>query len=252
MGLEIDFKDINWKQTLKTVGQVLMDPKVLGCVIGIGLVIWQSNETFFVPANKTMELRQQALAEQQKLIQERKQSQGQFNVWQRELKGLSTTLIKLSPGDNAQVVALSKSSELVELANKVGGNPDDPNALPPPHDKLTGVSITARGNSTVDIMPKQAEGAEGSAPDSRAGSGAPTSVKLEKFDYEMKMKGTYVALTHFINELVSRENLVVLNEIVMSKPLDEEEPDPLEFPDYPVPVEMTLKFSLLLFDPEKH
>ena len=71
---------------------------------------------------------------------------------------------------------------------------------------------------------------------------------VDRYDYELKVTGTYPALMDVLNELTIWKTLVKINKITINKAtITEEQPDAKDFPDYPLKLEMIVSLSLFLY-----
>lgn len=74
------------------------------------------------------------------------------------------------------------------------------------------------------------------------------SLPVERYDYDLKVTGTYPALMDVLNELVIRKKLVKINKVVISRPTEAEpQPNAKENPEFPVQLEMVVSLSMLLY-----
>jgi hypothetical protein len=74
------------------------------------------------------------------------------------------------------------------------------------------------------------------------------SLPVERYDYDLKITGTYPALMDVLNELVIRKKLVKINKVVISRPTEAEpQPNAKENPEFPVQLEMVVSLSMLLY-----
>lgn len=259
-------KSFNWKRHANTVIKVLLDFKVFGLIALNGLVIYGIGwDTILRPNLESIKSRDNALAEQRKTLTEKENLQKQYGVWEQQLKDLDTKMIPVAEGNSAKVISVTESSELVQLAK---GQLRDVMILPPlqpPHDQRDNVLLTPGNSISIDIMKPEGEAAaapsappppaEGAPPTPGGETGAPsetgavTSMPVDRFDYELKVTGTYPALLDVLNELTIRKKLVKINKVTISKSAaeTEEQPDAKEFPDYPLKLDMVVSLSIFLY-----
>lgn len=273
----------SWRKYLNLAVQVLMDFKVFGLVVLNILLIYMGVwDTVMRPNLDQMAGRDKALQEQKKALEEKQGLQKKYTQMEQRLKSLDTKLVIIPEGNSAKVVSVTEAAEILELAR---GNLRDVRVLPtllPPHDQRSDVSLTPTTNSTFDLLnPEGAPaGAEpGSAgPDEKSGAqpvlppgstgpdGASsvvdadspeavsqpvpmgsTTLPVEKYDYDLKVSGTYAALMDVLNELVIRRELIKINKVVISRPTNADpQPDAKENPDFPLKLEMVVSLSMLL------
>lgn len=268
---KIDMKDIPWKALSSMATQILFDTKVLLCIASFGFIIYFIGyDTVLKPSLKEIEIRDTALknqAEQSRLMEEQIR---QYQMWEQQLKGLETTVVKLGANDAPTVEAAKQSNLIKDLASGKKRSPDIP-LLPAPHDVLQQAAISQKEKLTVSIVaaPSPMGGLEGSRPGGPggAGIGAPNEnggpppsmtepggtpanvVSLERYDFEVKVTGTYPGLADFVNQLVSQRTLVVIRSIQMkpsSGAAAEFRPDPNTTPDAPVKIDLTMLVSVYL------
>lgn len=73
------------------------------------------------------------------------------------------------------------------------------------------------------------------------------TLPVERFDYELKVTGTYPALMDVLNELVIRKKLVKVNKVTISRSTEaDSQPDARDNPEFPVPLDMVVSLSMLL------
>lgn len=278
-------KSFNWKRHGNTVLKVLMDIKVIGLIALNGVLIYGMWDTFFRPSLEGMASRDKAIAEQKQALSEKENLQKQYGSWEQQLKSLDAKMIRISPGSSSKVISVTEAAELLEMAQ---GHQRDAAILPPlqpPHDQRTNISLVPVANGTIDILnpdaapgaastgnnatpqpsqlptimpPTPPEGAppSGSPPPPPGSPGSPTpesvaatSIMVEKFDYDLKVTGTYPALMDLLNELVIRKKLIKINKVVISKSTTEtDQPDAKEYPDYPLKLDMVVTLSMFLYE----
>lgn len=258
MSLNVDLKSINWKRHGNTALKVLMDAKTLGLIAFMGFTIYGiSWDTVLRPSLEQMKIRDEAIQVQKTTLQEREALSQQFSVWEEQLKGLETTMIPIAPDSSAKVASVTESSEIVKLARGENRLPELP-VLLPPHDTRSAVTLTPVGNSVLDLM--QVEGVSIPMPSSSGGMGNPAMgginaapegggvvLNVEKYDYDLKVTGTYPALMDLLNELVVQKKLIKINRVVITKVANQEEPDAKDYPDYPLRLDMTVGLSIFLY-----
>ncbi len=278
---------IDMKTVLPILGQVLIDLKVL---MSIGLIIFSiwaiGIETVYKPMNESLTRKDQALKSQAESYEQQKQLVTQYKEWQTQLKELNTDLYAIDPSQPATVAAANSKATLVKLIQGAFRSKSSRPPLPAPHDlrqrveviekKHTQVSLgmtseeakpaeSGEGNSDGAAAPGHLPGGkppgespgggeEASAPSASAGQPSDTqNLKLEKFDYEVHVTGTYVGMADLLNELASQPNLVVVRSVkIMPADTGETEaaqsrPDPKATPDAPVKIDMILQVSMYLY-----
>lgn len=284
--METPSQAANWKKYLRTGISVALDFKVMGLVmLNVMLLYMGAWDTVMRPHLEQMQGRDKALEEQKKSLQEKEGLQKQYNTLEQQLKSLDTELMAVSQGNSAKVISVTEAADLLELAK---GSLRDEQVLPrllPPHDQRANVSLTFTANKTIDILKpdEPVGGAPGapageppaamptppaSGPGDLAGGQAPkgkgmpgaaagqpaqvgsSTLPVERYDYDLKVTGTYPALMDVVNELVIRKKLIHINKVVISRPtIPEPQPDAKDVPDFPVKLDMVVSLSMFLYAP---
>lgn len=268
-------KDINWKRQLNTILKVLIDFKVLGLVVLNGLVLYGIGwDTILRPSLESMKGRDAALNDQKKSLEAKGSLQKQYGVWEKQLRSLDITMIPVPAGNSTKVVSVTESAKLQKL---VEGKLRDAAVLPPlqpPHDQRENISLTPTTTSSLDILKLDGAAAEqqpaktpsdsapgaptGGAPSATAPSSGPggeaetgggaTSLPVDRYDYDLKVTGTYPALMDVLNELAIWKTLVKINKVTITKAtVTEAQPDAKDYPDYPLKLEMVVSLSIFLY-----
>lgn len=276
-----------WRKYLNLGVQVLMDFKVFGLVMLNVLLIYMGVwDTVMRPNLEQMAGRDKALEEQKKALEEKQSLQKKYSQMEQQLKSLDTELIMVPEGNSAKVVSVTEAADILELARGNLRDSKVLPTLLPPHDQRSEVSLTPTTNSTFDLLNPDSvpgsspSGSAGSArsrersggpspilppgasgPDSdssgpagkSSGPADPSAEKgsetllVEKYDYDLKVSGTYAALMDVLNELVIRRKLVKINKVVIGRPANADpQPDAKENPDFPLKLEMVVSLSMLL------
>lgn len=257
-------KSVNWKRHSNTLIKVFSDIKNLSMLALFVFIIYGiAWDTVLRPSLKDLKGRDEAIKEHQGQLNEKGQLQKQYLEWERTLQGIEQDLIPVVTGNSTKVLSVSESSELVSLARSESRNEAVP-ALPSPHDHRESVTLVPGENKVVDIsallegkpaVPNAEEQAQPQAQPGKPTDGsesAKTGFSAEQYDYDLKVSGTYPALVDLVNQLVLQKKLVKINKIVISKAQSEEEtPDPKEYPDYPVKLDMIISLSLFLYATEQ-
>jgi hypothetical protein len=252
---------------------VVQDFKVIGLIILNALIIYMGTwDTVIRPGFEQMQVKDLGMEAQKKVLVEKQGLYNQYNDLEKQLQVLTTELIPVSGGNSPKVISVTEAAELLELAK--GHLRDE--ALPsllPPHDQRTDVSLTFTASSTVDLLKggqllgQEAAAAPVKPPEAPVASPGATSGKdsvsaeaaeparvgsltlpAEKYDYDLKVTGTYPALMDVLNELVMRKKLVRINKVAITRSANQEtQPDPKDFPDFPVRLDMVVSLSLFLY-----
>jgi hypothetical protein len=266
----VDLKSVNWKRGLNTAFKVIMDSKSLMLIALMGFTVYGIGwDTVFRPNLETIKNRDTAIDEQKKMLAEKGEQQKQYGVWEQQLKSLDTRMIAVTQSDQPNLIALTIADELKKVAN---GEARDEAILPslePPHNRRSTIEfkLTA-GPTSVDLLKPEGAAAEaqpvpaspvsgspgkpgeGKPGEAGAGGGVPDTLPVDRFDYDLKVSGTYPALVDLLNELVIRKKLVKINKVVITKPATatpDDEPDAQDAPEHPVPLEMTISLSIFLY-----
>jgi hypothetical protein len=248
--------------------RVILDFKVMGLII-LSLVILYMGawDTAVRPNLEQMQQRDTAIEAQKKELREKQGLQGQYSSFEKQLQVLTTELITVPEGNSSKVISVTEAAELLELAK---GNLRDEAVLPPllpPHDQRADVSLTFVASNTVDLLKggqvlNQAAATEPAQPPVSSSPGVggavatvpsqlgSSTLPVERYDYDLKVTGTYPALMDVLNELVIRKKLVRINKVMIARPATPEtQPEAKDFPDFPVKLEMLLSLSLFLYAP---
>jgi hypothetical protein len=256
----------NWKRHGNTLIKVLFQPKVLGLIGLLGFVLYGiAWDTVLRPSLETMKQRDEIINKEREALNKKEASKQHYDTLAKQLHDLQIDMIAIRPGDSSTVLAVSKASALLTLANGSDRTKRDWPILPAPHDRRENVSLTPMGSSTVNIQEAQAANAAASAPpstsaptDNPAAAGTGTAgTMVERFDYTLKATGTYPALMDLLNELVTERTLIKINRVEIAltntQPAGQTgvtpppQPDAKEYPDYPVKLDMVLSLSLFLY-----
>ncbi|WP_303673133.1 hypothetical protein [Vampirovibrio chlorellavorus] len=285
MGLQQD--GINLKRLASNFFAVILDFKILGLIVLNILLIYMGTwDTVLRPCMEQMEARTKGLEEQKKLLAEREGLEQQYSTLEKQLKSMRTELIPVPAGNSSKVVAVTEAAEILEL---VKGNKREETVLPrllPPHDQRSEASLTFLSSAQMDLL--KPDGADANAGNGSAGAAAPsqapsspdaapanpelagagsaggtspeasqgvpfqigsTTLPVERFDYELKVSGTYPALVDVLNELVIRKKLIRINKVTISRPEKVEDPQPAaaDNPEFPVKLNMVANISMYLY-----
>jgi hypothetical protein len=276
----MDLKSLNWKRHLNTGIKVLMDLKVVGLIALFGFTIYGIGwDTVWRPSMEAMKSRDDAISVQRKMLADKGSVQKQYATLQEQLKNLTTQMIPIPAGNSTTVVAVAVAADLVNLAKGQSRDVTRLPALPAPHNVRENVVMTPMGSKQLDLKKDDGSGngsSGGSNPGSAPASPSPApgpgmaqgdpkaaapgglsgaqdsaiSLPVERFDYEMKVTGTYPALVDFLNELVLYKKMVKISkvQIIRTPAAIAEQPDAKEDPDFPVKLEMTLSLSLFFYN----
>ncbi|WP_373532679.1 hypothetical protein [Vampirovibrio sp.] len=276
-----------WKSHLITGFRAALDFKVMGLLfLNVFILYMGTWDTVIRPGLEQMQGRDVALEGQKKILLEKQGLQNQYKNLEQQLKTLSTELISVPEGNSATVISVTEAAELLEVAK---GRLRDVAILPPllpPHDQRSNVTLTFVTGGTVDLLTSgqpidatkaastPALAAEASLPAAASAPGgmpapaepvvsggpptaaaAPVQIgsatlPVEKYDYDLKVTGTYPALMDVLNELIIRKKLIRINKVAITRPATPEpQPDAKDFPDFPVKLEMVISLSIFLYAP---
>ncbi|MBY0405697.1 MAG: hypothetical protein K2X66_17475, partial [Cyanobacteria bacterium] len=137
-------------------------------------------------------------------------------------------------------------------------------------DKLELIEFTPKKESTTSVNNALNNvKTTGNAPPPPPSGSGDQDINLYRFDYEIKLKGTYPALVNFINQVIQSNNLVVVDKITIQKPDPSKLPPNASAPASPNPqtpstqdpssgisadgntviLEMSLVLTLYFYDP---
>jgi hypothetical protein len=284
MALKVESASL--KRSVSNFFAIIFDFKILGLIVLNILLIYMGTwDTVLRPCLEQLDARTKGLEEQKKVLVEREGLERQYSTLEKQLKSMSTELISVPVGNSSKVVSVTEAAEILEL---VKGNKRDETVLPrllPPHDQRLDASLTFLSSVQVDLLkpddpdasgagsptsaaplaqPPSASGPSPSNPELTGGSaiGDPsgpasvtetrlgsTTLPVERFDYELKVTGTYPALVDVLNELVIRKKLIRINKVTISRPekVDEPQPAAADNPEFPVKLNMVANISMYLY-----
>lgn len=224
-------------------------------------------DTFFKPNWMKIQGIDKTIGEKKIELDAKKQEMQQLKQWQDELAGLQIEIPKLAKGESPKVVAVSASKQLVDLIEGIRpGTVGEP--LPPEHG-LKLISMEQKSTDQFDLIaPPDPNAPAPATPPNGQAAAAPTSVKVWRFDYDMVVQGTYVALADLINEMVASKNLLIINQLMILPKGKSAQPGGGGTPQPPTfinlkplsgqpgetggseyPLEMQLNFSIYLDEP---
>jgi hypothetical protein len=258
-----DFKkliqSVPWKRYSNIIVKVFSDFKNLSLLGLLGFILYGiAWDTVLRPNLENLKARDEVIQKQKEVLGQRDNLQKQYDVLERQLKGLTQDLIPVPAGSSGKVISVSESGELLKMTRGEMREAFGLQALQPPHDRLENASLTSTGDDkTVNLLSllNADTAATPSANPQTAPSPAEASntapvLAAEQYDYELKVTGTYAALIDLLNQLVLHPKLVKINKVVITKApgnKPEDEPDPKEFPDYPIKLEMVVSLALFLY-----
>lgn len=275
----------NLKRLVSNFFAIIFDFKILGLIVLNILLIYMGTwDTVLRPCLEQLEARTKGMEEQKKLLAEREGLEKQYSTLEKQLKSMNTKLIPVPAGNSSKVVAVTEAADILEL---VKGNKRDETLLPPllpPHNQRSDASLTFLSSAPMDLLkpegadanagsvsasaelPSQPPSSPGASPanpeatgagaDGEVSSGAAapfqigsTTLPVERFDYELKVTGTYPALVDVLNELVIRKKLIRINKVTISRPEKVEDPQPaaVDNPEFPVKLNMVANISMYLY-----
>jgi hypothetical protein len=273
------------KKQVNTYFKALTDVKIIMLAILLIFLLYEgAYDSIFKPKLAQLTTLNETSDTRTKELEQKVQGLEHLNQLESTLKDLQTTVIELPQGESPRVVAASESKKVADLANSpvvfttapsspvepqkesTGSEPnkDKPlneETLEPEKNKetfnATGinkrevVSFSPKGDSVINILDAKAV--------AQFKDNGLTTINLLKFDYELKLKGSYAALVDFLNKVVMMKNLVSINHLVFELPKEEATVQPTnpldkskankDESDNSVPVEMTLNFSVYIYDP---
>jgi hypothetical protein len=234
--------NVDWKKLSQTYLKALLGSKVLMLLFLLGTIVYYGGyETIYKTNMVKLTALDKQLKEKNEDYTQRKEDVENLKRWEEELKEIKTVVIELEEEQSTRVEAVNQTRILTELIRGVGREYE---TLPEPHDTLELISFKPTADTVVDIVSQ--------TPLPKADA-APPPINMARFDFEVRVKGTYPALVDLINHLVLSQNLLVINKVLIKKgnPKDHLlEPDPLEKPDHPVLIEMFVYLSLYIYDPK--
>lgn len=247
--------NINWKKWTNTYVKALLCARVL-ILLGIlfSIVYFGGMETIYKTNMQKITGLDQDIKAKTDDYNKRKEEAENLKKWEEELKGIKTVIVQLQTGESSRVEAITQSEIIRRLIN---GEGREIAPLPEPHNALELMNFKPLGDSIIDISAPDTPVVSGGQPAPNGqppGTPAPDNPNsINRYDFEMRVKGTYPALVDLVNQLSLAKNLVVIDKVIVTKSQKEKErePDSTEKPDYPVPTEMTVYFSLFIHDAPK-
>jgi len=257
MSLQADIQNINWQRQANTLFKVLLDMKVLGLIVFMGFTCYGIGwDTVLRPNLEEWNRKDTAIADLKKTLDEKQALFNKYDSLEKDLQNLDTVMDAVPPTDQPNLVALGVSESLLktlhgELRDQLKIPP-----LPPPHNIRKDAGISAVSTpSEVDLL--NPTGATAAAPQANQTGSRPggeeqamsASLPVQRYDFDLKVSGTYPALLDVLNELTLRKHLVRLNKITITKPVDPNEPDARDpgANDYPLMLDMTVNLSVYLY-----
>lgn len=284
--MEIKKDSAGLKRSISTFVGVVFDFKILGLIVlNVMLIYMGTWDTVLRPSLEQLDAKNKGMEEQKKMLADREGLQKQYSALEKQLKSMSTELIGVPAGNSSKVVSVTEAADILEL---VRGNKRDETLLPrllPPHDQRSDASLTFLSSVQVDLLkPEQTDASAATAspaapppppannignatPNLPGAAGAPntvletasasnpppqigsTTLPVERFDYDLKVTGTYPALVDVLNELVIRKKLIRINKITISRPDggEEQQPSAVDNPEFPVKLNMVANISMYLY-----
>lgn len=253
-------KRFNWRQHSGTAFKVVMDFKVAGlfCLNGLLLygIAW---DTLLRPSLETLSAKQKTLEVQRKERDEKETLYRQYDVWERQLKTMDAEMIPVPPNRSLKVASIAEAAEVLALAQGKKRNTNVLPALQPPYNQREQITLSPTGDFQIDLRQPDAipTGASASPPPVQppaAGPAAPAGeqgppLPIDRFDYDLKVTGTYPALIDLLNELVIRHKLLRINQVIISKNQADAalQPAASEYPDFPLKLDMVVSLSMFMY-----
>lgn len=216
--------NFNPKKFFSIAGKVLMNSQVLMLLAMLGVIIYLGGfETAYKGNVDKLAKFDRQIEEKKKELAKKQEEVDKLKKFENELKGIVTEIPELKKGDALKIVALTESTRITDLAKGIGRDAEKNPILPPPNDKLELLSFAQVAESTVDVAeelagPSAKKKKKKKKPDEAADAPQDKdTVSLTRFDYEMKVRGTYPAVADLVNQLVQFNNLIVLNKVLVSK-----------------------------------
>lgn len=270
MNIDLDqLKKINWKRHLNTTLKVLTDFKVLGLLTLSGLTAYGIGwDTVIRPGLEGLHSRDNFIKEQNEALEKKQRLQREYGDLEQRLTNLETHLITFRQGSSSKIVSVTEAAELTDMAmGKIRAANLPP--LQPPHDVRDHVDLKPAETQTIDILhpngdapapepnpaaPPEAGaaglGSGASGPGGGADAGVATTLPVERYNYTLSVTGTYPALMDLLNQLITRKKLLKINKVTISKSAFEmaDTPDPKEYPDFPLKLDMVVSLSMFLYE----
>ncbi len=278
------------KRSVSTFFGVILDFKILALIaLNIMLIYMGTWDTVLRPCLEQLDAKAKGMEEQKKMLSDREGLEKQYSALEKQLKSMSTELIPVPAGNSSKVVSVTEAADILDL---VKGNKRDETLLPrllPPHDQRSDASLTFLSSVPMDLLkpegsestaaggsapatppaaPPSGSSPPGSPPDAAANTdGSPsapaaaaplqigsTTLPVERFDYELKVTGTYPALVDVLNELVIRKKLIRINKITIARPekVEASQPAAADNPEFPVKLNMVANISMYLYANGNH
>lgn len=204
---------------LRLAFKLVFVPKVGGLLASLFVLLMPVGyDGIFKPGWEQVQSTNNALKAAEKKLEHKKAEMQQFDQWKQQLKGLEFGMAEVQAGQSPKVLAASQSSFLMDLAKGANRDAALGPGLPEPHSKREVLSLTSRSEQEYDILQpdagKSGETGGGDKAKQEAAAGAPLkNLKVWRFDYELKVRGTYPALADLINQLIYQKQTFKLNEV---------------------------------------
>lgn len=246
-----DFKNIDYQRFLRLAKNIIFDKKILLLsTLFLALVYFIDYDFIFKPVTENLNRQSEEYQSKQNELKTKESEDDHFKNLARQVKELPVHIIDLQPGEASKVAALGESQKVIDMVKNIGG----PNfsELPEPYKYLKFQNIELLDDTQFILVEKNKNN---------------PPVALSRFVYKLKIDGTYAALAMFVNQLVLLPELLVIDQIEITKvdpstlkPLDKgmatggnlqwqdkvKEPDAAQEPDYPVPLHMDMTLSIFL------
>jgi hypothetical protein len=258
-------QDLNWKRHGNMAIKILMNMKVLGLIALLAFTVFGIGwDTVLRPNLTVLQSREESINKVKSELSTKQEFRKRYLNLEQQLSNLTISLLPIPAGNSSTVIAVTESSEILKLAQGKTGNDASIKALPKPHNLRENVSLKPLNSSVVDLSqlindPNKPASTTttppptaGSQPTSTPGTGADASnsaTSLERFDYELKVTGTYPALMDLLNALAIRKKMVKINQVdIIPSSTPQTVPDAKDYPDFPLKLDMTISLSLFLYN----
>jgi Tfp pilus assembly protein PilO len=257
---------------IKPIAKALFSMKnlnALGVLIFVCYFVGYDN--FYRPNAEKLATLQEAITQRQTELSQKKQQSENAQDIGENLKELAVTLPTLDKDTEPNILAATAVNQVYEFIT-------DPQkrtvgeVLPANLAKLELVALKKSDGKLVNVfdekVPAPRPSQKNAVSQLSSGEDGPSSFNLWKFDYQLTVRGPYIAMADLMNDMVSSRQLLVINQISL-KPSDTDasqqtslSPPTADTGDTGsetsvnkakpgTPVEMSLLFSIYLLDPRQ-
>jgi Tfp pilus assembly protein PilO len=245
--LQTDWKSINYRQGFSMALRVVSNLQIASFILLLIFILFQCYDSGLQGNLKKIHQKSKQAEQLNKQLEEKKMEKRRFDQLMSQVEKFPVEIIELEAGKSAKLVALAESQTITSIAKGELNNVDD--QLPTVAEARQFVSMTPTKEEQIDLV--ELEKKKNGQPIAQGSKNpADKPVVVNKFSYELKVKGTYAAIVDLINHLVLLKQCVSIDSLEIKS--DDKAPpvtDPKDNPNFPVQVMMTATLSFYVYDP---